>query len=68
MARENIDQRRDSVRRILSAGLEIKGREAKVLSVLFGCSVSAIKSDAKVVRADAIRPSSPENASGELIH
>jgi hypothetical protein len=51
----------------LSAGISIGGREAKVLSVLFGCSVSAIKSDAKVVRADAIRSSPPGNASGGIV-
>jgi hypothetical protein len=37
------------VRRILSAGLEIKGREAKLLGVVFGCSKSAIQADVKVI-------------------
>jgi hypothetical protein len=51
MAHPNYDERRQAVERILSAGLEIKGREAQLLAVLFNCSPSAIGSDVKILRA-----------------
>jgi len=51
MAWKNIDQRREMVGRVLTAGIQIGPREAKVLGVVFNCSVSAIQADAKVLRA-----------------
>ena len=51
MAWKNIDQRREMVGRVLTAGIQIGPREAKVLGVVFNCSVSAIQVDAKVLRA-----------------
>jgi len=39
------------VGRVLTAGIQIGPREAKVLGVVFSCSVSAIQADAKVLRA-----------------
>jgi hypothetical protein len=55
MAHENIDLRRSMVGKVLSAGIRIGSREAKLLGVVFNCSPSAIQADAKIVRADAIR-------------
>jgi hypothetical protein len=61
MAHQNIDQRRETVGKVLSAGIQIKGREAKVLGVIFNCSVSAITADVKSFKAPReaapIRPS-----------
>jgi hypothetical protein len=34
--------------------IEVGPREAKVLSVLFDCSISAIRADVKVIRANDI--------------
>jgi hypothetical protein len=65
MAHPNCDERRQAVERILSAGISIGGREARILSVLFGCLISAIKSDAKVVRA-ADRRSSAHKGSTSI--
>jgi hypothetical protein len=48
MAHPNCDQRRQAVERILSAGISIGTPEAKVLSVLYGCSTSAIKADVRL--------------------
>jgi hypothetical protein len=63
MAWKNIDERRETVSKVLSAGIEIKGREAKALSVVFGCSQSAIQADVKVIRAEDRRSSPLESAS-----
>ena len=43
-------ERRATVGKVLSAGIQIKGREAKVLGVIFNCSGSAICADVKVIR------------------
>jgi hypothetical protein len=51
MAHLNIDARRAMVGKVLNAGIQIGPREAKVLGVVFNCSVSAIQADAKVLRA-----------------
>jgi hypothetical protein len=51
MAHPNCDERRQMVGRILSAGISIKEREARLLSVMFSCSPSAIKADVKAVRS-----------------
>jgi hypothetical protein len=59
MAHENIDERRSMVGKILSAGIQIGSREAKLLGVVFNCSVSAIQADVKVLRAGDIRSSAP---------
>jgi hypothetical protein len=50
MAHPNIDERRSMVGKVLSAGIEIGPREAKVLGVVFNCSASAITADAKLLR------------------
>jgi hypothetical protein len=42
----------------------IKGREAKVLGVIFNCSVSAIQADVKLARGAAISSCPPKNTSG----
>ena len=50
---------------MLSAGIQIKGREAKVLGVIFNCSESAIVSDAKVINRSAqIRTQAGLDAAG----
>jgi len=49
MAHENIDVRRSMVGKVLSAGIRIGSREAKLLGVVFNCSSSAIQADAKIV-------------------
>ena len=69
MAWKNIDERRETIGKVLSAGIEIGSREAKVLSVLYSCSPSAILADAKVVKAPQhgreIRPQAgPGDAEG----
>jgi hypothetical protein len=47
MAHPNRDERKATVGKVLRAGIEIKGGEAKLLSVVFTCSPSAILADAK---------------------
>jgi hypothetical protein len=62
MAHPNIDSRREAVGKVLTGGIQIGSREAKVLGVLFGCSESAIVSDAKSWRTEPPEVSSrPRN-------
>jgi hypothetical protein len=53
MAHPNIDERRETVGKVLSTGIRIGTPEAKVLSVVFNCSQSAIKADLKFLRSSA---------------
>jgi hypothetical protein len=62
MAHPNIEERRETVGKVLSAGIEIGSREARVLSVIFGCSASAIVADARLVRAYIPQSSEPPYA------
>ena len=60
MAHKNCDERRAAVAKVLASGVEIKGREEKVLSVMFDCHSSAIRSDVRLLstadeKADALR-------------
>jgi hypothetical protein len=48
MAHPNIGERRSMVGRVLNAGIQIGPREAKVLGLVFNCSVSAIQADVKI--------------------
>jgi hypothetical protein len=47
------------VGKVLSAGIRIETREAKLLGVVFNCSKSAIQADVKVLRAADTRSSAP---------
>ena len=58
MAWQNIKERRETVGKVLQAGIEIRDREASVLAVLYNCSASAIRADAKFLRTPP-RPGSP---------
>jgi hypothetical protein len=65
MAHANIDQRRATVGKVLNAAIQIGQREAKVLGVVFDCSVSAIYADVKLLRAADIRSSPQEGRASE---
>ena len=73
MAWKNIDQRREMVGRVLTAGIQIGPREAKVLGVVFNCSQSAIAADVKALHgADSGSPhhrleSGPTGKSASII-
>jgi hypothetical protein len=49
MAHQNIDARRAMVGKVLNAGIEVGPGEAKVLGVVFNCSMSAIVADCKLL-------------------
>ena len=64
MAHENVTARREAVARVIEAGLSIGGPEAKLLAVLYGCSPTAIKTDAKTLQGTVKRSSGPEHDHG----
>ena len=52
MAHPNYKERRETVGKVLAAGIQIGTREAKVLGVLFSCHPSAIQADVKAIKTE----------------